>query len=302
MNLTNYGKTMQIKTNKYDVGIIVGRFQVPSLHEAHRELIQSVIEKHPRTVIFLGVSPVPTSRNNPLDFETRRRMIQDEFPEVEILYIKDTKNDDVWSKNLDERIGDIVGPGKSVVLYGGKDSFIPYYTGKFPTLELIPSVFISGTQIREEISKRSKNSYDFRAGIIWAVNNKYPVCYPTVDIVIFNKEMDKVLLVRKPNDPDWYFVGGFADVGSSSYEEDAKREVKEEVNIEVSDLTYQTSLLSTDWRYSKEIDKIKTIIFTAIYLRGDIKANDDVIEAKWFPKNEVTLNLSPNHRAIWNIV
>ena len=81
---------MQIKTNKYDVGVIVGRFQVPSLHEAHRELIQSVVNKHPRTIIFLGVSPVPTSRNNPLDFETRRRMIQDEFPEVEILYIKDS--------------------------------------------------------------------------------------------------------------------------------------------------------------------------------------------------------------------
>lgn len=35
-----------------EVGIIVGRFQVPSLHEAHKELIQTVVNKHPRVLII----------------------------------------------------------------------------------------------------------------------------------------------------------------------------------------------------------------------------------------------------------
>ena len=32
-----------------DVGVIVGRFQVHELHQAHRELIQYVMDRHDRT-------------------------------------------------------------------------------------------------------------------------------------------------------------------------------------------------------------------------------------------------------------
>jgi len=63
-----------------DVGIIIGRFQVHQLTQAHKELIQFVIDRHTKVVIFLGLSPLLVTRNNPLDFESRKQMILKEFP------------------------------------------------------------------------------------------------------------------------------------------------------------------------------------------------------------------------------
>ena len=87
-----------------DVGVIIGRFQVPELHSAHIELIESVRSYHQKVIIFLGVSPLLVTANNPLDFESRKQMILEKYPDVNVLYIKDIVNDSVWSKRLDEQI------------------------------------------------------------------------------------------------------------------------------------------------------------------------------------------------------
>jgi bifunctional NMN adenylyltransferase/nudix hydrolase len=67
---------------KADVGILVGRFQVPQLTQGHIDLIQQVVENHSKTIIFLGLSPLKCSLRNPLDFETRKQLILDKFPSV----------------------------------------------------------------------------------------------------------------------------------------------------------------------------------------------------------------------------
>ena len=85
---------------QYDVGALVGRFQVHELHEAHKALIQHVFDNHEKVIIFLGLSPLPVSFNNPLDFESRKQMILAEFPEAIVLYCKDTVSDEVWSRMI----------------------------------------------------------------------------------------------------------------------------------------------------------------------------------------------------------
>ena len=50
------------KEKHADVGIIVGRFQVHTLTDAHVKLIDNVKKRHEKVIIFLGVSgisPVP---------------------------------------------------------------------------------------------------------------------------------------------------------------------------------------------------------------------------------------------------
>ena len=47
-----------------DVGIIVARFQVHELHDAHRDLINSVLDRHDRVIIFLGLSEVRNTKRN----------------------------------------------------------------------------------------------------------------------------------------------------------------------------------------------------------------------------------------------
>ena len=179
---------MSVKQDRYDVGVIVGRFQVPELHVAHRALIEHVCQEHDKVLIFLGLSPLMVTRENPLDFEARKQMILAAFPHVNVLYIKDVHSDEVWSRKLDEMVSDNVTPAQSVVLYGGRDSFINHYHGKYPTQELEQDVWVSGNEIRAEISKKSvKSSPDFRAGVVWAAYSQFPTAYPCVDVAIFGK-------------------------------------------------------------------------------------------------------------------
>lgn len=297
---------MKVKEKSYDVGVIVGRFQVPFLHPAHKELIQTVLDKHPKVIVFLGVSHVPATYNNPLDFESRKKMLLTEFPDINVLYIQDTKYDTTWSKNLDASIKALIGPTSTAVIYGSRDSFIPYYSGNYSVLELEPLAHYSGTELRNIASKIVKNSEDFRAGVIWAVSNQYTKVLTTVDCIIYNENYTQVLLGRKEAETEYRFVGGFSDVKSESFEADILREIDEETHITVKNLQYLGSMKVQDWRYRSEKDQIKTLVFSAIYEAGKIMPDDDIVEARWF---NVAINdsdkplshyLVTEHQKLWN--
>lgn len=273
------------KTIISDVGVIVGRFQVPELHKGHTELIESVCLKHQRVLIFLGISPLKSTFNNPLDFEARKQMLLEKFPDVNVLYIKDNFSDIEWSKKLDEQITDVIGPNQTVTLYGSRDSFLEHYFGKFHKEELIQKQYISGTEIRKNISIKAKSSSDFRTGVIFATSNQFPKVYPTVDIAILDSKISRLLLAKKHHREKYQFVGGYADPKSSSFEHDALRELAEEtgINANYSFPKYIGSSIIEDWRYSREVDKIKTLLFKVYWLWGDpIPDGDELIELVWF--------------------
>ena len=279
-----------------DVGVLIGRFQVAELHEAHKDLIRTVADEHQKVIIFLGLSPARVTRNNPLDFESRKQMILDEFPNVNVLYIKDVGNDEIWSKNLDAQIEPLVGPDSSVTLYGGRESFVEHYKGKYKTTDFEQEVFISGKEIRNQIGKVVKGTSDFRHGVIWAAYNQYPHVMPTVDVAIWNQDKTKLLLARKENEEKYRFIGGFSQ-GKGSYEEEAKREVMEEAHIEITDLKYIGSKVVDDWRYRREVDKIVTILFEAKYTSGAPVPDDDICALKWFDIDKITSeDIVPEHR------
>lgn len=270
--------TIQLKA---DVGIIVGRFHIHNLHEAHTDLIQTVLDKHDRVIIFVGLSPLRNTTSNPLDFNARKLMIQETFPQVEVHYLEDNRDDDVWSSKLDQQIQRWLKPHQTALLYGSRDSFLPYYTGKYPTQELESNKQISGTEIRRRISNNYPPTADFRAGVIAASLDRYPTCYPTVDVAILDKSRNQVLLGKKLGESHLRFIGGFASVNSQSYENDARREVKEETGVEIDDIKYIGSTLIDDWRYRKEQDKIKTLFFVATYVFGRPVADDDIVYVEW---------------------
>lgn len=282
-----------------DVGVIIGRFHVDELHVAHKDLIQSVYDTHEKVIIFLGLAYVRGTTNNPLDFESRKQMVLEDFPKAIVLYIKDQEDDKEWSKELDEKIRDVIGPTQTVTLYGSRNSFIDRYHGHFPTTELMQEVYISGSEIRKNIAKSVKNDRGFRRGAIWQAYNRYPTCYPTVDVAIFNEDETKILLARKPKQALYRFVGGFADPKSESYEADARREVMEETKLEITDPIYIGSMIVDDWRYRGEVDRIKTLLFKCKMLFGRPEASDDICEVRWF--DWATLDpemLRPEHRKL----
>lgn len=284
------------------IGVVVGRFQVPELHDGHKHLLKFVAEKSDAVLVFVGCSAVKQpSKKNPLPFDYISQNISNYMVGLQKLVptviekITDCPTDEMWSKTLDGLVKDCLLTVKHdndvagvVTLYGSRDSFIPYYTGVY-TVEYVDEVFnVTGNDVRKTV--QLGYTPEFGSGMIHALNQRFPTVYPTVDIAVLDHRWWTdfgILLGRKKNDPVgvWRLPGGFVDPTDNSFEDAAKRELSEEVqNIETDMWEHIGTLKVDDWRYKNEVDKIITTIYTTRYLGGnnDIKAGDDLEEVKWF--------------------
>jgi bifunctional NMN adenylyltransferase/nudix hydrolase len=280
---------MEKVEKQYDIGVIVGRFQIHELHSEHKKLIEHVLERHDKVIIFLGVSQAIHTRYNPLDYSTRKIMIEDVYGHrnIHVLPLHDKKFNDQWSNQIDSRVREIYPLG-STVLYGSKDSFIPFYEGSFDTCELQPDNFISARDVRKAVSNKALRSKEFRAGVIYAANQTFPFNYATIDVAILNDDETEVLLGRKSYETEFRFIGGFSDVEDESFERTVKREAMEETNLEIDDIQYVSSRKVKDWRYRNESDRaIMTTFFKAKKIFGSATAKDDIVEVKWFNINKL---------------
>lgn len=307
-------KTKEEVITRQGSGIIVGRFQVPKLTDGHIQLINSVIERHYTVIIAVGVSNVKTTRNNPLNFEMRRKMIlsddritKDEHSNIIVIDVNDHKDDKEWSKQLDAKISqNIPMCNTPTVLYGSRDSFINYYSGKYTTKELLQETYTTGSIERMRKAHAIYDSEDFRAGVIWATQNRYPVCFPTVDVAIFNEDYTKILLGRKPYEQQYRFIGGFVelpretDLMSNVYHYNVCKEVQEEANIEIGDIQYIGNYRINDWRYKSEKDSIVTSFFIAKKTFGREEPGDDIVELKWFDVNDIDTRRSVFEKILVN--
>jgi len=271
-----------MKEKNNEIGVIIGRFMIHELHDAHKDLINTVLDKHQRVIVLLGVSPIRNTLKNPIEYKHRRSMIASAFPSVEIFPVYDHRSNEQWSKNLDGIITKELPPGQNATLYGSRDSFISSYSGRFKCVELESDIFVSATQARKSIMVNYPSSKDFRAGLIAATGMRYPTAYQTVDVAIMDFEKKQILLARKPEEKEWRFVGGFSDPSSDSLEIDAKREAQEETGVEIDEIKYIGSTKIQDWRYRGQKDCIKTAFFSAKYIFGKPEGADDVEMVKWF--------------------
>lgn len=302
------------------IGVIVGRFQVHKLTPGHMDLFEDVFARHEQILVFLGTSPIKASRQNPLPFKPRKMMISSAFrpmagddnPILKILEIKDVHNEELWSKHLDDAIDKHNPyPATPATLYGSRDGFIPYYKGKFNTVELAARRVVSGSEIRNNIKDEILDSEIWRQAFIAACYDRYPTSYTTVDAVILDRKEQptqkailnglplghgiKILLGRKENETAWRMIGGFVDINlDDSCEEAVKRESMEETGLRgVGEPTYIGSAKIDDWRYRNEQDGIMTIIYEINNFVGTPKASDDIAELKWFELDLVLENKVP---------
>jgi 8-oxo-dGTP diphosphatase len=101
---------------------------------------------------------------------------------------------------------------------------------------------------------------------------------PAVDAVIFYKDMDSIILIWRKNPPiGWSLPGGFVNEGEN-LEQAVKREVREELGIEIV-------LLEQFFTYSEpERDPRKHVMSTVFVATTTEKpiASDDAIKAEMF--------------------
>lgn len=289
----------KINPEDFELGVIIGRFQVNELHEGHRALIDKVISNHRMTLLLVGVPQIPNTKNNPLDYEARYLMLKESYPDVTILPLKDKRYDEDWAKQVDDLIFETFGEIQAL-LYGSRDSFIPHYEphGEHVTVELITNSVISGTEIRNKVSNTIIPSKDFRTGLIRANHLKWDITYPTVDVCAINKN-DEILLARKPNEKLFRFIGGFVDPSDESLEAAAVREFSEETGGTLIDnLHYITSARIDDWRYSKINDGIMTTLFLGTIHTDDVTPTDDIEELKFFKLKDLNTLLQINETIV----
>lgn len=163
---------------KKDVGVIVCRMQVPYLTESHKSVIETVLLRHSKVIIFLGTTQDLIDEKNPFPFLFRKEMLYKTIPnlklnDVTILPLPDNKDNQAWVNNLDEMIKAFLNFEEEAILYGGRDSFIPYYkkdSGQHICTELSQTDYDSGTELRKlESYKTPKYNFDSARAILWTM-------------------------------------------------------------------------------------------------------------------------------------
>jgi len=94
---------------KYRTALIVGRFQ--PFHNGHLFLIEKALEKADKIIIGIGSANIEDV-NNPIDFETRKKIIKavaykEKFEDrlIKIVPLDDFFDDKKWLKNLEKQVG-----------------------------------------------------------------------------------------------------------------------------------------------------------------------------------------------------
>jgi hypothetical protein len=167
----------QLLNDKRAVGVLVARMQVPYLTESHKKMINTVIQRHGRVILFLGVTNKPIDKKNPFSFRFRSQMINQTFHEnggMTVHPLPDNEDNSLWVKTLDSLIQAHLNVGENALLYGGRDSFIPYYkkdNGKFDSIELEQQDYDSGTELRliNSVEEPAWSTPVARA-ILWTLN------------------------------------------------------------------------------------------------------------------------------------
>ena len=298
------------------IGVIVARFQVPSLHDGHIDLIMKVAEYSDMAIIFLGYKINQPDTKNPFSITVRKAMLESELKKLNLLdrFVIDTIEDHPvsskeWSSDLDDKINIHKNNYETkfnnkveVKLFGSRDSFLAVYDGKFQTEEIKPLLSTSGTQIRGDILdlKEDELNKENRMGMLYAMKHIYPVGMAVADILVYKKEGKDIyfLFGKKSRSNTYGLIGGFFDVDQDdSLESAAIRELKEEVgDVKVKNLKYVTSSKLNDWRYVDNDHKMVSSFFIAEYVSGDPVASDDIAEVLWVRNEDVEkFNVLPHH-------
>lgn len=276
--------------------VVVGTFQQIEIGAFEKAFINQLQNQYPEVIIVIASAPIPSSRNHPLDIETRKLMLEKEFPNAKIASFKKQISAQATSQALENAIIKVVGESKDCQLFVFKES------NNLTQYELTyPIEWVDLPEYAPHITSDADRSQEaYRVGVFQTVRAQYPKVFPTVDVAIVSG--DKVLLGRKPQQALFRFIGGFIDPEDDCFEDAAIREAEEETGLKLTKARYIGTAKIDDWRYREEVDKIITSFFVAEYEGGIPIAQDDIEELRWFDIASLTeQDFVEEHRVIFRL-
>ncbi|MFA6533731.1 MAG: NUDIX domain-containing protein [Patescibacteria group bacterium] len=107
---------------------------------------------------------------------------------------------------------------------------------------------------------------------------------------------DGKVLLDKHGDDFWKFPGGAVESGNS-FEENAKREVKEELGVEV-ELKGEPYIISFTREKDGKEELVILIHYLAEIISGEPQAGQDVVEFGWHDVNSLPADCAPNIKPV----
>ena len=298
------------------VGVVLGRFQLHELHGGHIALLDYVSNNYKRMLILVGVRPAEQSDTNPLNFETRRVMLSEAYPDATILPVVDCRSDKVWSKNVDSIIQTAYTYGCKAKFHVGRNSFESHYDGKYPIhihdFGMTDDLDDSATNIRNSLKDEILNTPAARLGAINAIMNLPHRQTIMVDMVMWRRGKGysyEILVGRKEGEQEWRLPGGHVDAGEN-FRQAASREMREETGMVLTDGAKGWEFVGDfevpDWRV-RDTDRItyRTVLMLGEYSMGSARGNDDLPEVKWVWASTLRHGLSTiveEHRHLFEAV
>jgi cytidyltransferase-like protein len=153
----------------YDVGLICGRFQ--TFHKGHEKLIDTGLMLCDRLLIFIGSAQECGTERNPLNINTRTkmlRMIYGDNPNIMIYGLSDLTNENdirpEWGRYLLDNADRYIYKNPEIMIYGNDESRSGWFSKEDlkNTTELIinrAELPISATMLRQYMVEDNRKAW-----------------------------------------------------------------------------------------------------------------------------------------------
>jgi len=295
------------------LGVLIGRFQVPEMHEGHRYIVKRMQEQCDQVLVLFGSANRTRSVKNPFTYRERVTAGKNLFPNVIMAPLNDyLYNDSQWMADVAATI-EIIRTKVSynfqkpveVVLYGhhkdGND-----YLNWFPQYEYVninSDIDISGTEVRNSFAHLLPDNV--QADMRYFAKERetfkdYPY-HDSLNICCGDAVVEclgHILLIKRkftPGAGNWALPGGHKNT-NETFLQCALRELKEETNLRIPEQVLLGSIKSTrifdSPKRSSGIPKLTLAVHMVVKPDPDgslprANGSDDAAETRWVPIADV---------------
>lgn len=295
---------------KPKLGVFIGRLQ--PMHEGHELIIQTMIDNTDKQLVLIGSANQSNTLKNPWSYAERRDNVKQKFPNVSVEPLNDYLYNDFKWLDQTQYIIRMYSEDHDVCLYGHTkpDNLYLSWFQSYEYIEVDPVSTISGTQIRTELAENNQLPELAQEDYNYFKNEKqmfanYPfpetLTFCCSDALVITDDEQVLLIKRKtaPGRNKWAMPGGFKNA-NETFDQCADRELLEETGLFINSKTHKTQLFDSVRRDSGGILRVTYCKMFVVDEPMQPVANDDAIDAQWFPLSTVLndLDMFHDHRDI----